>query len=183
MRSALVATVFDLDETPADSAATWQHVIGGVAARHGHAWAAADWAAIQGTATDHRGTYPAHRCRDLTPARAVAECVGGMVAALGHGRFGLLPGAARGRAGPGRSGVGVAPARCLAVEDSGSGIRSATPRGMTVLAIPNATTALADHQATDALVAAKTVEVVLRSGAPSVPDGGGIRRPGRGNGV
>jgi HAD superfamily hydrolase (TIGR01509 family) len=33
--------------------------------------------------------------------------------------------------------LGVAPARCLAIEDSGSGIRSAHAAGMRVLAIPN----------------------------------------------
>ncbi|WP_290061787.1 HAD family hydrolase [Amycolatopsis solani] len=63
--------------------------------------------------------------------------------------------------------LGVAPARCLAVEDSASGIRSAHAAGMTVLAIPNATTAadfavleLAHHHATDARIAAKTLRTL-----------------------
>ncbi|MEA5366800.1 HAD-IA family hydrolase [Amycolatopsis sp., V23-08] len=60
--------------------------------------------------------------------------------------------------------LGVAPGRCLAVEDSGSGIRSAHAAGMTVLAIPNPATArdhevlrLATHHAADALIATKTL--------------------------
>ncbi|MET7990239.1 HAD family phosphatase [Amycolatopsis sp. NPDC005232] len=64
--------------------------------------------------------------------------------------------------------LGQAPARCLAVEDSSSGIRSAHAAGMTVLAIPNptaardcATLALAAHHATDAYIAAKTVDQLL----------------------
>ena len=206
----LEATVFDLDETLVDSAATWNHVIGAVAACHGHPWSPGDWAAIQGTSTAHWSAYLAHRCPDLTPESAVTACVDGMVAALGHGRFGLLPGAAglvataAGRgpvalvsASPGRyvraaaaacglvfptivtgddvargkpapdpyllaaHRLGIAPERCLAVEDSGSGIRSAHAAGMTVLAIPNTTTArdfavleLAAHRAADARVAA-----------------------------
>ncbi|MCR6488420.1 HAD family phosphatase [Amycolatopsis sp. OK19-0408] len=58
--------------------------------------------------------------------------------------------------------LGVPPARCLAIEDSGSGIRSAHAAGMTVLAIPNEATAsdvevlkLARYQAADAHIAAK----------------------------
>jgi len=208
-----VATMFDLDETLADSAATWQHVMGAVAARHGHPWTRADWTSVQGTSTRFWVAYLAFRCPDLTPASAVAECVDGMVTAIEHGRFGLLPGAADlvataaelGRVGlvsaaPGRyvhaaaaafglrlhttvtgddvavgkpapdpyllaaHRLGVAPARCLAVEDSGAGIRSAHAAGMTVLAIPNATTALdvevlrlATHHAADAHIAAKTL--------------------------
>jgi 3,4-dihydroxy-2-butanone 4-phosphate synthase len=57
-----------------------------------------------------------------------------------------------------------APADCVAVEDSASGIRSAHAAGITVLAIPNAATAqdfatleLAHHPAADARIAAKTL--------------------------
>lgn len=64
--------------------------------------------------------------------------------------------------------LGVPPAQCLAVEDSASAIRSAHAAGMTVLAIPNPTTALdldvlalAAHEAADAHIAAKTVTAVL----------------------
>ncbi|MEV4600558.1 HAD family phosphatase [Amycolatopsis sp. NPDC049253] len=64
--------------------------------------------------------------------------------------------------------LGLAPARCLAVEDSSSGIRSAHAAGMTVLAVPNPAAArdfaalgLAEHQATDASVAAKIVDGLL----------------------
>lgn len=211
----LVATVFDLDDTLADSAATWQHVIGAVATRHGYAWTPDDWAAIQGTSTAHWSAHLAHRCRGLTPEAAATACLAGMVAALGEGRFGLLPGAADlvataaalgpvglVSAAPGRYvraaitafGLGrhlgttvtgddvrcgkpapdpyllaaqhldVPPRQCVAVEDSGSGIRSAHAAGLTVLAIPNATTALdldvlklAAHHATDAHIAAKTL--------------------------
>ncbi|MFD4672116.1 HAD family hydrolase [Lentzea sp. NPDC058450] len=60
--------------------------------------------------------------------------------------------------------LGLDAANCLAVEDSASGIRSAHAAGMTVLAIPNATTArnaevlkLAALQATDARTAAKEI--------------------------
>lgn len=66
--------------------------------------------------------------------------------------------------------LGVAPEQCLAVEDSASGIRSAFTAGMTVLAIPNATTALdfptlklATHHAADAHIAAKTVATLVRA--------------------
>lgn len=221
----LVATVFDLDETLVDSAASWNHVIGTVAARHGHTWTPEDWTAIQGTSTSRWGAYLALRCRDLTPERAVTECVGGMVAATEHGRFGLLPGAAElvataaelgpiglvsaspgpyvqaaittfdlarhlhtavtgddvahGKPAPdpyllAAHQLGVLPARCLAVEDSGSGIRSAHAAGMTVLAIPNATTALdddvlslADHHAADAHIAAKTLTSLVGSQQPT----------------
>jgi hypothetical protein len=90
----LVATVFDLDETLADSAATWQHVIGSVATGHGYAWTSRDWVAIQGTSTGNWSAYLAHRCVGLTAEAAVAACLDGMTAAVGHGRFGLLPGAA-----------------------------------------------------------------------------------------
>ncbi|MDX8031164.1 HAD family phosphatase [Lentzea sp. BCCO 10_0856] len=209
----LLATVFDLDDTLVDSAATWNQVIRTVAARHDHVWTRADWAAIQGTST--WGTYLAERCRGLTPERAVSECVDGMVDAIARGAFGMLPGAAElvalaaelgpvglvsasprryVRAAASASGLmrhvqvivtgddvtngkpapdpyllaarklGLDPAHCLAVEDSGSGIRSAHAAGMTVLAIPNATTArdaevlkLAAHQASDARVAAKEI--------------------------
>jgi len=89
-----VATVFDLDETLADSAATWNRVIGAVATRRGHSWMPADWASIQGTATSNWSAYLARRCMDLTPEAAAAECVAGMVTAIEHGGFGLLPGAA-----------------------------------------------------------------------------------------
>jgi HAD superfamily hydrolase (TIGR01509 family) len=211
----LVATVFDLDETLIDSAATWNHVIGAVAARHGYSWTPDDWASIQGHSTSRWGAYLAHRCRDLAPEIAVTECVGGMIVAIERGVFGLLPGAAdlvataaelggiglvsaspapyvqaavttfglgrhlrttvtgddvtHGKPAPdpyllAAHHLGVAPARCLAVEDSSSGIRSAHTAGMTVLAIPNATTALdldvltlADHHAADAHIAAKTL--------------------------
>jgi beta-phosphoglucomutase-like phosphatase (HAD superfamily) len=64
----------------------------------------------------------------------------------------------------------VAPAQCLAIEDSASGIRSAFTAGMTVLAIPNATTALdfpalklATHHAADAYIAARTVATLVRA--------------------
>lgn len=88
----LLATVFDLDETLVDSAATWNQVIGTVAARHGHHWTRADWTAIQGTSA--WSTYLAERCHGLTPERASSECVDGMVDAIARGTFGLLPGAA-----------------------------------------------------------------------------------------
>jgi HAD superfamily hydrolase (TIGR01509 family) len=213
----LAATVFDLDETLADSATTWGRVIRAVAARHSYAWTSQDWAAIQGTSTGHWSAYLAHRCQDVTAERAAAECVDGMVTAVEHHEFGLLPGAAdllatattlgpvglvsasprryvhavvtalglcfgtvvtgddvaRGKPAPdpyllAAHRLGLAPAHCLAVEDSASGIRSARAAGMTVLAIPNATTALdfgsldlADHHAADAHIAAKTVETLL----------------------
>jgi HAD superfamily hydrolase (TIGR01509 family) len=226
----LLATVFDLDETLVDSATTWNHVIGAVAAHHGHAWTPDDWTSIQGTSTSRWGAYLAHRCRDLTPEAAVTECVGGMIAAIERGRFGLLPGAAdlvaiaaelgpiglvsaspapyvqaaittfdlgrhlrttvtgddvtNGKPAPdpyllAAHHLSLTPARCLAVEDSGSGIRSAHAAGMTVLAIPNTTTALdldvlklADHHATDAHIAAKTLPSLVglhrpRTGGPS----------------
>ncbi|WP_181774085.1 HAD family hydrolase [Amycolatopsis pittospori] len=209
----LVATVFDLDETLVDSAETWNRVIGAVAERHGQGWTADDWTAIQGTSVRHWSGYLAHRCRDLTPESAAAECADGMIDALEGGRIGLLPGAAdlvAAAAGLGPIGLvsaapggyvraaartfrldfatmvtgedvehgkpapdpyhlaaqrlGVDPAGCLAVEDSGSGIRSAHAAGMTVLAIPNPATALdldvlelADHYATDAHIAAKAL--------------------------
>jgi beta-phosphoglucomutase-like phosphatase (HAD superfamily) len=205
------ATVFDLDETLVDSGPAWNRVITAVAARHGHGWTAADWAAIRGRDMRHWGGYLAERGPGLTAESAIAECAAGMVAELDEGCFGLLPGAAelvavlaeRGpvalvSASPGRyvhaavaaSGLrfdavvagedvvrgkpapdpyllaahrlGVRPGDCLAVEDSGSGIRSAHAAGMTVLAIPNPATAgdlavleLADHQAADAEVAVK----------------------------
>lgn len=64
--------------------------------------------------------------------------------------------------------LGVTPGRCVAVEDSASGIRSAHAAGMTLLAIPNPTTALdtetlrlADHQAPDAHIATKTLTTLL----------------------
>lgn len=214
------AVVFDLDETLVDSAGAWQRVIGAVATRHGYAWTREDWTSIQGTSTRHWGDYLAGRCRGLTSDRAVAECVDGMIGAIEHGRFGLLPGAADlvgiaaesgpvglvsasprryvhaavNRFGLGRhlaaivtgddvvhgkpapdpyllaaEHLGVAAPRCLAVEDSASGIRSAHSAGMTVLAIPNPATALdfavltlADHQAADAVIAAK----ILRASYP-----------------
>ncbi|MGW6933956.1 HAD family hydrolase [Lentzea sp. NPDC054927] len=209
----LLATVFDLDDTLVDSAATWNQVIRAVAARHDHVWTRADWAAIQGTST--WGAYLAERCEGLTPERAVSECVDGMVDAITRGAFGMLPGAAElvalaaelgpvglvsasprryVRAAASASGLmrhvqaivtgddvtngkpapdpyllaarklGLDPVHCLAVEDSASGIRSAHAAGMTVLAIPNATTArdaevlkLAAHQASTAQVAAKEI--------------------------
>lgn len=215
----LVATVFDLDETLADSAATWQRVIGAVAARHGYSWTSEDWRSIQGTSTQYWGGYLARHCENLSMDDAIAECVDGMVAATGAGAFGLLPCAADlvaaaaelgpvglVSASPGRyvhaattafglrprlraivtgddvahgkpapdpyllaaRRLGVAPGQCLAVEDSGSGIRSAHAAGLVVLAIPNATTAfdfatlaLADHLAADAHIAAKTVSALV----------------------
>jgi HAD superfamily hydrolase (TIGR01509 family) len=215
----LLATVLDLDETLADSAATWQHVFQTVAARHGATWTHSDWTAIQGTSTHNWSTYLAHRCRNLTPVQAETECVDDMVTAIHNGTFGLLPGAAdlvataaelgptavvsasphryvqaavttfglathlratitgddvvHGKPAPdpyllAAKHLGVAPAQCVAVEDSTSGIRSAHAAGMTVLAIPNATTArdtevlrLADHQAPDAHIAAKTLLALL----------------------
>ncbi|MDX3656696.1 HAD family phosphatase [Streptomyces sp. ID05-26A] len=60
--------------------------------------------------------------------------------------------------------LGLEPENCLVIEDSASGIRSAHAAGMTVLAIPNATTArdtevleLAACTASDARVAAKEI--------------------------
>ena len=215
----LVATVFDLDETLIDSAATWTQVIGTVAAGHGHSWTPADWAAIQGRSTSYWGTYLAHRCPNLTPESAAAECVDGMITAVEQGRFGRLPGATNllataaelgpvglVSASPGRyvhacvtacglgphlrttvtgddvtqgkpapdpyllaaRRLGLPPALCLAVEDSGSGIRSAHTAEMTVLAIPNATTALdfgvltlATHIAADADIATKALPTLV----------------------
>lgn len=209
----LYATVFDLDDTLVDSSATWQQVIGTVAARHDYRWTHADWAAIQGTST--WSAYLAERCQGLTPERAASECVDGMVDAIARGTFGLLPGAAElvalaaelgpvglvsasprryVRAAASASGLrrhveaivtgddvtngkpapdpyllaarklGLDPVNVLAIEDSGSGIRSAHAAGMTVLAIPNATTArdaevlkLAACTVTDARVAAKEI--------------------------
>lgn len=215
----LVATVFDLDETLVDSATTWNHVIGTVAARHGYSWTPRDWAAIRGNSTSYWGAYLAHRCPGLAPERAVAQCLDGMVDATERGGLDLLPGAAKlvdTAAGLGPVGLvsasprryvhtavtafglgprlgatvtgddvahgkpapdpyllaarhlGVAPVRCLAVEDSASGIRSAHAAGMTVLAIPNATTALdnavlnlADHVAADAHIATKALPTLV----------------------
>lgn len=215
----LVATVVDLDETLADSAATWQRVFRTVAARHGHTWTDRDWTAIQGTSSPNWSTYLARHCRDLTPEQAAAECVDGMVTAVHDGGVGLLPGAAdlvttaaelgpvavvsasprryvhaavttfglaahlhatvtgddvmHGKPAPdpyllAAHHLGVAPGQCVAVEDSASGIRSAHAAGMTVLAIPNTTTArdtevlrLADHQAPDAHIATKTLLTLL----------------------
>ncbi|WP_084400962.1 HAD family hydrolase [Lentzea albidocapillata] len=207
----LLATVFNLDDTLVDSAATWNQVIGAVAARHDRSWTRADWAAIQGRTS--WGAYLAGRCDGLTPERAVAECVDGMVDAIARGTFGLQPGAAElvglaaelgavglvsaaprryVRAAASASGLlrhvqvivsgeevangkpspdpylvaarklGLEPAQCLAVEDSGPGIRSAHAAGMTVLAIPGATTdfealGLAADQAADARLAAKVM--------------------------
>jgi HAD superfamily hydrolase (TIGR01509 family) len=88
----LLATVLNLDDTLVDSAATWNQVIGAVAARHDRSWTRADWAAIQGRTT--WGAYLADRCDGLTPERAVSECVDGMVDAIARGTFGLQPGAA-----------------------------------------------------------------------------------------
>lgn len=88
----LLATVFNLDDTLVDSAATWHQVIGAVAARHDRSWTRVDWAAIQGRTT--WGEYLAGRCDGLTPERAVSECVDGMVDAIARGTFGLQPGAA-----------------------------------------------------------------------------------------
>jgi beta-phosphoglucomutase-like phosphatase (HAD superfamily) len=177
----LLATVFDLDGTLVDAAATWDQVIGTVAARQGR-----------------------------TPDRSASECVDGMVDAIARGVFGLHPGAAElvalaaelgpvglvsasprryVRAAASASGLmrhvqaivtgddvtgnphllvarklGLDPVHCLAIEDSASGVRSAHAAGMTVLAIPNATTArdvevlrLAAHQASDARVAAQEI--------------------------
>ncbi|MEU3647691.1 HAD family phosphatase [Lentzea sp. NPDC034063] len=90
----LLATVFDLDETLVDSAATWNQVIGAVAARHDHHWTSTDWTAIQGTSTANWSAYLAERCHGLTPERAASECVDGMVDAIARGTFGMLPGAA-----------------------------------------------------------------------------------------
>ncbi|WP_206792127.1 HAD family hydrolase [Amycolatopsis sp. MtRt-6] len=66
--------------------------------------------------------------------------------------------------------LGPAPDRCVAVEDSASGIRSAHAAGMTVLAVPNPATArdqavleLAHHQASGARIAAKTLATLLGS--------------------
>ncbi|MEU8639894.1 HAD family phosphatase [Amycolatopsis sp. NPDC048633] len=215
----VLATVVDLDETLVDSSASWQRVLGAVAARHGGSWTTRDWAAIQGTSTAHWSAYVARKCPDLTPEAAVAECVDGMVEAIRDGRVALLPGAAElgtTAAGLGPVGLvsasprryveaavtafafaphlrvtvagedvrhgkpapdpyllaarrlGVRPEDCVAVEDSGSGIRSARAAGMTVLAVPNPVTAqdldtlrLADHQATDARIAAKVLTAVL----------------------
>jgi len=205
----LLATVFNLDDTLVDSAATWNQVIGAVAARHDRSWTRADWAAVQGRTT--WGAYLADRCDGLTPERAVSECVDGMVDAIARGAFGLQPGAAElvalaaelgpvglvsaaprryVRAAASASGIlrhvqvivsgedcsqgkpapdpylvaarklGLEPAQCLAVEDSGPGIRSAHAAGMTVLAISGANTEalhLAAQHATDAKLAAKVM--------------------------
>ncbi|MGW1538832.1 HAD family hydrolase [Streptomyces sp. NPDC002309] len=56
------------------------------------------------------------------------------------------------------AGLGLPPERCLAVEDSPGGIRSAAAAGMTVLAVPRAGTELAADVA--ALAAARAVSAV-----------------------
>ncbi|GLY53500.1 HAD family phosphatase [Lentzea sp. NBRC 102530] len=121
----LLATVFDLDDTLVDSAATWQRVIGAVAARHGYRWTAADWAAVQGTST--WAAYLAQRCGDLTPERAGSECVDGMVDAIARGEFGLLPGAAELIAQAAELGpvglVSASPRRYVRAAASASGLR------------------------------------------------------------
>ena len=173
----LLATVFDLDDTLVDSAATWHQVMRTVAAQQGR------W-----------------------PERAESACVDGMVDAIARGAFGLLPGAAElvalaaelrpvglvsasprryVRAVASASGLmrhvqaivtaddenphlvaarklGLDPVHCLAVEGSAAGIRSAHEAGMTVLAIPAAPIAddvstLAALQASDARVATKEI--------------------------
>jgi beta-phosphoglucomutase-like phosphatase (HAD superfamily) len=175
----LLATVFDLDDTLADSAETWNQVMRTVAAQQGR------W-----------------------PERSDSECVDGMVDAIARGVFGLLPGAAElvalaaelgpvglvsassrryVRAVASASGLmrhvqaivtsddvtgnphlvaarklGLDPVHCLAVEGSAAGIRSAHSAGMTVLAIPAAPVAgevlrLAAHQASDARVAVNEI--------------------------
>lgn len=174
----LLATVFDLDDTLVDSAATWNQVMRTVAAQQGR------W-----------------------PERSASECVDGMVDAIARGVFGLQPGAAQlvalaaelgpvglvsasprryVRAAASASGLtrhvqaivtgddltignphllvarklGLDPGQCLAVEGSAAGVRSAHAAGMTVLAIPGGPMAvdvlgLAAHQASDAQVAAR----------------------------
>jgi HAD superfamily hydrolase (TIGR01509 family) len=63
--------------------------------------------------------------------------------------------------------LAVPPSTCVAVEDSAAGIRSAHAAGMTVLAVPNAHTALdaevlslATHVAVDAYAAAAVLPVL-----------------------
>lgn len=55
--------------------------------------------------------------------------------------------------------LGVTPARCLAIEDSASGVRSAHAAGMTVLTtgLDHEVLTLADHHATDAHLAARAL--------------------------
>lgn len=121
----LLATVFTLDDTLVDSAATWNQVIGAVAARHDRSWTRADWAAVQGRTT--WGEYLAGRCDGLTPERAVSECVDGMVDAIARGSFGLQPGAAELVALAAELGpvglVSAAPRRYVRAAASASGIR------------------------------------------------------------
>ncbi|MET8848527.1 HAD family phosphatase [Amycolatopsis sp. NPDC004625] len=84
----LAATLFDLDETLADSAGAWTCVLADVAGRYGHRWTPADWAAFQGASTRHWSAYLARRCPGLTAEAVVDECVDGMIGALAP-----LPGA------------------------------------------------------------------------------------------
>nr|WP_052479199.1 HAD family phosphatase [Kibdelosporangium sp. MJ126-NF4] len=211
-------TVFDLDETLADSAAAWNEAFCRVAARHGYVWDARDWEAIQGSCIPLWSRYLADRCPGLAPWQATADCADWMVAAVTSGRIDPLPGAihlvataarvgpiglvsaaprryvvaaaeafglmaylsavvagedvTRGKPAPdpyllAAARLGVPPHQCLAVEDSGSGIRSAHAAGMTVLAIPNPKAvldrdalALATYQAADAVAAVSELPVL-----------------------
>lgn len=68
------------------------------------------------------------------------------------------------------AGLGVAPARCLVVENAPLGIRSAKAAGMTVVAVastlPPARLTEADHVVADSLAMADRVERLLGEGGP-----------------
>ncbi|MFF9869847.1 HAD family hydrolase [Streptomyces sp. NPDC013953] len=78
------------------------------------------------------------------------------------------------------SALAVAPSRCVAVEDSLTGVAAARAAGMTVVAVPTALTRDLDYGAADRVVPdLRTVDFTapLRRGAPSAPTAG-AGRPG-----
>ncbi|WP_063835455.1 HAD family hydrolase [Streptomyces sp. NRRL S-118] len=78
------------------------------------------------------------------------------------------------------SALAVAPSRCVAVEDSLTGVAAARAAGMTVVAVPTALTRDLDYGSADRVVPdLRTVDFAapLRRGAPSAPTAG-AGRPG-----